>query len=652
MDILKEFLGSSTIHGLAYISNISSKTGKALWLTMVIAGFCTAGFLISSSYEEWEETPIDTSISTHPIATLPLPIITICPPEQSNTALNVDLVRAGNISLTDADRQVLINVSRQLFIHEPSQNFVGVARKLTNEEAIPQLTAQTRSYPTPYENRELGDNQGFEIWSTELAGSYKSPGFESKRNCSKKYPNVHFTLYIPQNVVINETYNIDIVALSDDEFEVEYREGDKYIFHGKSRSSHEVKSWSNAEKHCNEQNGHLVSIRTNYDFNLFGSYQQRYNKKRNNVWLGGSDGKVESVWEWSDGTPWSNKSAAICSDVHNIEYHGLKACTNWATQQPGGGREENCLMVEQSQKWKSYDCDFKRLPFWCHIPNRRLSGTKKLSKRLSEIKFSKIELQFTKKTEGRESNCNDSRQMPGFSMTWSTTNANGGSNMNQVPTLPDMPGDGELDYYKKKQIKSLSSYLTNLKYKILSCKKRNMTIEEMWNMVKIHKRELIEGSNIGCYLGQVKRDDYRKLFSDLSEKMGISKNPPHVIYKETADDTTLAFEMVSYLLFCEGEQIEMAAFYNNLFRTANPRTILQATVNNIQAGVEEADTMVALHQIYKILAKKMDLNLPYILERFFNSEMLKRIDQNGGIFMDKLLKDDLKPMEMLNQGKT
>ena len=314
MEILRDFLETSTIHGLAYISNVPSKTGKALWLTIVIAGFCTAGYLINSSYEEWESTPVATSISTHSISTLPLPIITICPPDHSNTVLNVDLVRAGNISLTDADRQALLNVSRQFFIHQPSQNFVNLARKLTNEEGIPQLKAQRRSYPTPSENTDQGGNQGFEIWSTELAGSYTSPGFRSRRNCSKNYPNLHFTLYIPQKVVtkkedlLNETLDIDIMTLNGDDFEIEYREGEKYIFHGKDQ-----KHWREAEIHCNEQNGHLVSIHTNYDYKMFKSYQDRDNKNRKMVWIGGNDGKVESIWEWSDRTAWANESVAICS---------------------------------------------------------------------------------------------------------------------------------------------------------------------------------------------------------------------------------------------------------------------------------------------------------------------------------------------------
>ena len=198
MNIFREFLDSSTIHGLAYISNVTSKTGKALWLTIVIGGFCTAGYLINSSFEEWRATPVATSISTHPISLLSLPVITICPPEQSNTALNVDLVKAGNITLVDTDRQALKNVSRELLIHEPSQRFVEIVSRAINKEALAQLKAQTRSYPLPKENSNAENSQHFEIWSTEVSGSYK---IGSQTNCSEDHPNISLTLYIGQNLM-------------------------------------------------------------------------------------------------------------------------------------------------------------------------------------------------------------------------------------------------------------------------------------------------------------------------------------------------------------------------------------------------------------------------------------------------------------------
>ena len=81
----------------------------------------------------------------------------------------------------------------------------------------------------------------------------------------------------------------------------------------------------------------------------------------------------------------------------------------------------------------------------------------------------------------------------------------------------------------------------------------------------------------------------------------------------------------------------MAVFYNNLFRTASPRTILQATVNNIQHGTENSDTMVALHQIYRKLAKKMKLKLPLLLNGFLNSKAKDYYDQQKDIFFDEVI---------------
>ena len=189
----------------------------------------------------------------------------------------------------------------------------------------------------------------------------------------------------------------------------------------------------------------------------------------------------------------------------------------------------------------------------------------------------------------------------------------------------------------------------NLKYTILACRKVNMTTQEILDMAKSHKRELVEGNVIGCSLGQVKQDSFNQLIANLRTK--IPQNQPKVTYTETAEDYALTFDLFSYLLFCQREQIEMAAFYNNLFRTANPRTILQATVNNIQLGVKEADTMVALYQIYKTLAEKMELKLPYISQGFLDSKMLEDVDPNKDIFLNKDVYDDSKQPELPYKGK-
>ena len=106
-------------------------------------------------------------------------------------------------------------------------------------------------------------------------------------------------------------------------------------------------------------------------------------------------------------------------------------------------------------------------------------------------------------------------------------------------------------------------------------------------------------------------------------------------YTESVEDHALAFDLFSYLIFCQSDQMKMAAFYNNLFHTADSRTILQTTVNNIQLGTEKPNIMVALHQIYRILAKKMELKLPYILQGFLDSKTETWNDPQRAIFFEK-----------------
>ena len=108
MNIVNEFLETSTIHGLSYISSSHSKISKCLWSLVVIAGFAGAGYLIQSSFSDWRESPIASSVSTHSIADLEFPTVTVCPPEGSNTALNYDLLRLRNRTLTKEEKLTVV----------------------------------------------------------------------------------------------------------------------------------------------------------------------------------------------------------------------------------------------------------------------------------------------------------------------------------------------------------------------------------------------------------------------------------------------------------------------------------------------------------------------------------------------------------------
>ena len=106
----REFLESSTIHGLCYISTTRNPIHKIFWIIIVFIGFSIAGMLITRSFSSWEENPFSTSIQTFPISKANFPSITVCPPEGSHTGANYDLESITNISMKQEDRDAMLKV--------------------------------------------------------------------------------------------------------------------------------------------------------------------------------------------------------------------------------------------------------------------------------------------------------------------------------------------------------------------------------------------------------------------------------------------------------------------------------------------------------------------------------------------------------------
>ena len=105
---VKTFLESSTIHGLAHIST-TRKYSRLFWILAVLGGFSTAIYLIYKSFESWHDSPYTTTIETLSISEIKLPKVTVCPPKNTYTDLNYDLMRADNVVLTDEIRDELFD---------------------------------------------------------------------------------------------------------------------------------------------------------------------------------------------------------------------------------------------------------------------------------------------------------------------------------------------------------------------------------------------------------------------------------------------------------------------------------------------------------------------------------------------------------------
>ena len=97
MEGVRTFLESSTIHGLTYIST-TRKYARILWIIIVLAGFIGASLIIKESFVSWSESPIKTTIETLPISEIKFPKVTVCPPKNTFTDLNYDLMMTENLS--------------------------------------------------------------------------------------------------------------------------------------------------------------------------------------------------------------------------------------------------------------------------------------------------------------------------------------------------------------------------------------------------------------------------------------------------------------------------------------------------------------------------------------------------------------------------
>ena len=110
MEGVKTFLESSSIGGLNHIAT-SKKFARLFWILAVVAGFSGAVFLIQLSFQSWSLSPVKTTIETLPLSRITLPKVTVCPPKNTFTDLNYDLMRAEEMGLHNDQRNKLFGMA-------------------------------------------------------------------------------------------------------------------------------------------------------------------------------------------------------------------------------------------------------------------------------------------------------------------------------------------------------------------------------------------------------------------------------------------------------------------------------------------------------------------------------------------------------------
>ena len=129
MELVQEFLSSSTIHGLSWISR-TRRLSRLVWISAVFVGFISSGYLIYLSFYNWQQNPITTTIKTLPISQLTLPNVTVCPPKNLYLNLNYDYVQSSGFSLDNDTRMELfdyaLDIVQEEFYKEMMKNLSKV----------------------------------------------------------------------------------------------------------------------------------------------------------------------------------------------------------------------------------------------------------------------------------------------------------------------------------------------------------------------------------------------------------------------------------------------------------------------------------------------------------------------------------------------
>ena len=217
MDVIQDFLKSSTIHGINYIGS-SRNLGKIFWIFVVICGFSVAGYLINKSFDAWAQSPITTTIETLPISGVTLPNVTVCPPKNTYTNLNYDLMMAENMTLDNETRFELFDFAMGQFQNHFFKQVMTNMSKITETNQFYNWYYGYSYFQPPYWRKER-NYMYFNLDTSAANGTFSTKYFGEAfdKNKVEKAIRCYFTFH--PSVMQNSTakLNIDIEKLTMDD---------------------------------------------------------------------------------------------------------------------------------------------------------------------------------------------------------------------------------------------------------------------------------------------------------------------------------------------------------------------------------------------------------------------------------------------------
>ena len=240
MEYVTTFLESSTIHGLAYIATGRNYV-RIFWILVVIAGFIAAGGLICESFQSWHESPVKTTIETLPITEITFPKVTVCPPKNTFTDLNSDLMMTENMTLDNDTRKELTNYAVQLLYDYLYDSLIANVSKLEDNDRYYNWYHGYTQIVVPFYDDWHGVTYYAETAAT--SGTISTQHFGDRFDADKLETKLFFSIdvYTPESARNNPNvtlhFEIEMVSLED------LSSGqDKFVVRGMGRtqSSHNL----------------------------------------------------------------------------------------------------------------------------------------------------------------------------------------------------------------------------------------------------------------------------------------------------------------------------------------------------------------------------------------------------------------------------
>ena len=214
---IKEFLESSTIHGLVYIST-NQRVTRLLWILVVFIGFSGSSYMISESFSAWATSPVSTTIETLPISDLDFPNVTVCPPRNSFTNLIPDLVKFKGVMF---DGNITESLTKAMFEANAFAKYAEFSDY--NQEIFRNWYTGTSRIGLPYKE---GTFKNYNLETFATSGTFSTPYFREETFDETKFERMfesRVLVNFPPGLARGSQITLDI------EYDVEQNSAEEFI---------------------------------------------------------------------------------------------------------------------------------------------------------------------------------------------------------------------------------------------------------------------------------------------------------------------------------------------------------------------------------------------------------------------------------------